>query len=227
LNADLCRALIAAFAKADENPSIGAILLTANGKTFCAGMDIAEISEGTNDVIARLNEELFTVGPRMNKPLIAAVDGAAMGGGVGLIANCHIVLASEQATFGLTEIRLGLWPFLIYRAVAAAIGERRTTELALTGRVLPAREALEIGLVHQVVADLPNASIELATTVANHSPTAVGEGLGFIRETRGLDWKVAGDLGRRVRNQVFASADFQEGISAFFEKRAPKWPSIS
>ena len=76
-----------------------------------------------------------------SKPIVAAVAGPALGGGTGLVANCHVVIAGPNATFGLTEIRLGLWPFLVFRAVAAAAGERRALELALTGRIFDAREA--------------------------------------------------------------------------------------
>ena len=87
-----------------------------------------------------LHEQLFTIGVRLEKPMVAAVHGAALGGGTGLVANCHVVVALRDAAFGLTEIRLGLWPFLVFRAVAAALGERRAMELALTGRVFRARK---------------------------------------------------------------------------------------
>jgi len=227
LNAALCRELVEVFENANLDPSIGAILLMGSGKAFCAGMDISEISAGTNDEIAEANEKLFTIGARLDIPLIAAVDGGAFGGGVGLLANCHIVLASERAEFGLTEIRLGLWPFLIYRTVTAAIGERRATELSLTGRIIDAREAREIGIVHQVIPNFAVTAMGIAESVANFSPTAVRKGLGFVRETRDIDWKMAGEIGRRTRNEVFAAADFQEGLRAFLEKRSPKWPSIA
>ena len=152
LNAALCRALVTALEDAARDPAVGAILLTADGKAFCAGMDLAEIEPGADaEEINAVHEQLFTVGARLTKPLIAAVHGAALAGGTGLVANCHIVVAAPGATFGLTEIRLGLWPFLVYRAVAAALGDRRTMELSLTGRIFDAAEARQIGLVHEVV----------------------------------------------------------------------------
>ena len=137
LNVNLCRALIDAIQDADRDPGIGAILLAARGKSFCAGMDLAEIAPGNSADLALVHEQLFTIGFRLGKPLVAAVHGAALGGGMGLVANCHVVIAENEATFGLTEIRLGLWPFLVYRAVAVGLGERRTVELALTGRMVP------------------------------------------------------------------------------------------
>ena len=230
LSAQLCRELAETLENAESDPSTGAILLSANGKTFCAGMDVAEIGPAASPETAeidRANERLFTIGARLSKPIVAAVEGAALGGGTGLVANCHIVIASEQATFGLTEIRLGLWPFLVFRAVATALGERRTLELALTGRIFDAREAREYGLVHQIAPNNAGAAArELADSVAGYSPTSIRHGLTFVRETRTRDWESAGAIARRMRNEVFESPDFREGIRAFREKRPPKWPSL-
>jgi enoyl-CoA hydratase/carnithine racemase len=226
LNAELCRILVDALEEADGDPGIGAILLAGRGKSFCAGMDLSEVTAGDTEEIAQAHERLFTVGSRLGKPLIAAVHGAALGGGTGLVANCHIVITAEDATFGLTEIRLGLWPFLVYRAVAMALGERRTVELALTGRIFPAREAVDMGLAHEVTVDLEKRGGEVAEHLAVSSPTAIRSGLNFVQETRGADWPTAGLSARRFRNEVFQSPDFQEGLRAFHEKRPPRWPSI-
>lgn len=226
LNAELCRMLVDALEEADRDPCIGAILLAGRGKSFCAGMDLSEVGAGDSEELAEAHERLFTVGSRLGKPLIAAVHGAALGGGTGLVANCHIAIAAEDATFGLTEIRLGLWPFLVYRAVAMGLGERRTVELALTGRIFGGREAVEIGLAHEVTAELEKRGVAVAESLAAFSPTAIRSGLLFVQETRGTDWQTAGAIARRVRNEVFQSGDFQEGIRAFREKRAPKWPSV-
>jgi enoyl-CoA hydratase/carnithine racemase len=227
LDAALCRALVTALEDAASDPAVGAILLTANGKAFCAGMDLAEIEPGANtEEINAVHEQLFTIGARLAKPLIAGVHGAALGGGTGLVANCHIVVAGPKASFGLTEIRLGLWPFLVYRAVAGAMGERRTLELSLTGRILGGGEARELGLAHEVAEDAAGRAAEIARAVAGFSPTAVQSGMAFVQRVRGLGWQEAGAIAREVRNQVFAGEDFQEGIRAFREKRSPRWPSI-
>jgi len=227
LNMDLCSALGAALEDAENDAGVGAVLLSGNGKSFCAGMDLHEVlSPGAGDV-NEVHERIFTAGIRMTKPLIAAVHGAALAGGTGLAANCHIVVAADDATFGLTEIRIGLWPFVIFRTIAAALGQRRATELALSGRIFPASEAREYGLVHHVVetANLLDRAREIAGAIAEASPTAIHAGLAFVRDARGKSWEEAGDLARRMRNDVFRSADFQEGIRAFQEKRAPRWPS--
>ena len=214
LSAELCRALAEAIEDADHDSSVGAILLTANGTVFCAGMDLGEVKPELEDEINDAHQRLFTVGAWITTPLIAAVQGPALGGGTGLVANCHMVVAAEAATFGLTEIRLGLWPFLVYRAVELAVGERRTVELALTGRVFDAAEAWELGLVHEVTADAEARAGEVAHAIAAHSSTAIRTGMAFVQEVRGKNWQESA----QVRNQVFASADFQEAIRPYRRK---------
>ena len=142
LNEELSRALLAALEAADDDGAVGAIVLTGNGGAFCAGMDLREVLDA--QVAARmapLHERLFTMIGRMRKPVVAAIQGAAIAGGTGVAANAHIVIAADDAQFGLTEIRIGLWPVLIFPACALAMGERRTTELALTGRLFMGKSA--------------------------------------------------------------------------------------
>jgi len=226
LNAELCRVLVETMENAFADAEVGAILLCGNGRHFCAGMDLGEVSAATADSISDAQERLFTIGSRAEKPILAAAEGASLGGGMGLVGNCHIVVAHSDATFGLTEIRVGLWPFLVYRVLSAGLGERRVLELALTGRVFGAEEAKQMGLIHEV-ADSPLArAAEIADTVSEFSPTTIRSGLRFTREVRGGDWETAGRIARRMRDEVFAGSDFQEGLRAFVEKRTPRWPSI-
>ena len=226
LNAQLCRLLVASLEDAFASPEVGSILLSSNGKHFCAGMDLSEVSAATADSISDAQERLFTIGSRAEKPIVAAVEGAALGGGMGLVGNCHIVVAHPEASFGLTEIRVGLWPFLVYRALSAGLGERRVLEMALTGRVLGALEAKEMGLVQEVVPNPQTRAAEIAGAVSQFSPTTIQSGLRFTREVRGQDWDAAGRIARRIRDEVFASSDFEEGRRAFVEKRTPRWPSV-
>jgi len=178
-------------------------------------MDLGEVRPDLEVEINQAHERLFTIGARITTPLIAAVQGAALGGGTGLVANCHIVVAAEGASFGLTEIRLGLWPFLVYRAVELAVGERRTVELALTGRVFDAAEGWELGLVHEVTADAVARAAEVAQMIATYSSTAIRTGMAFVQEVRGRNWQESAQIARRVRNQVFASPEFQNSIQRF------------
>lgn len=226
LNAALCRELADAIEAADADASVGAILLAAAGPSFCAGMDLAEVTGGPVEGLSELHERLFTIGARLTKPLVGAVNGAAFGGGVGLAANCHILVASNEAKFGLTEIRLGLWPFLIYRAVEAAMGARRTLELALTGRIFDAHEARALGLVHHIAQDPETFALETARELSQLSPSAIRQGLRFVRETRGTNPIEAGRIGQAIREEVLSSQDFAEGVRAFREHRRPVWPSL-
>lgn len=223
LNLELCGALVTAIEAAEADPEVGAILLTGNGKVFCAGMDLNEVLSSETGAIDMVHERLFTVGYRVTKPIVAAVHGPALAGGCGLVANAHVVVAADDATFGLTEIRLGLWPFVIFRPVALAVGERRAVELSLTGRIFDAREAQQLGLAHYVVpaAEMAARAGEVAAALSNASAAAVRGGLAFVREIRGRDWQEAGEIAQRARQEVFHSPEFREGIRVFREKRRP------
>lgn len=226
LTADLCRELVRAMEQADGSREVGAILLTAAGPAFCAGADLSEIAAADTRAMDTVHEELFTIGARLTTPLVAAVAGPALGGGTGLVANCHVVVAAEHATFGLTEIRLGLWPFLVFRAVTAALGERRALELSLTGRIFSAASAEQMGLVHHVEDAAEERAMGVAEAIAASSPSAIRTGLAYAQEIRGRSWREAGDIGRSLRSQIFAGPDFREGLAAFREKRRPRWPSL-
>jgi enoyl-CoA hydratase/carnithine racemase len=226
LNTELCRQLARALEDADSDPEIGAIVLAANGPAFCAGMDLSEIGADNTEEINRVHEQLFTAGARLVKPVIGAVAGPALAGGTGLVANCHVVVGAEHATFGLTEVRIGLWPFLVFRAMTAAVGERRALEMALSGRTFGSHEAREISLIHEVHHDAAGRAHAIAETIASASPTAVSAGMCFVREVRGRSWKDAGEIARRCRDELFQSADFREGIRAFRSKEKPDWPSL-
>ncbi|MBI1789204.1 MAG: enoyl-CoA hydratase/isomerase family protein [Acidobacteria bacterium] len=228
LNLALCRELVKQVEEAWRDHGVGAILLAGEGKSFCAGMDLTEMLSPEAAGLTHIHELLFTIGVRSSKPIVAAVQGAALAGGTGLAANAHILVAAEDATFGLTEIRLGLWPFVVFRAVALAVGERRAVELSLTGRTFDAREAAQLGLVDCLVppADLDARALEIATAVAAASPSAVRGGLAYLAESRGRSSEETGRIAYQYRAELFRSPDFAEGLRAFHEKRAPRWPSL-
>jgi enoyl-CoA hydratase/carnithine racemase len=157
-----------------------------------------------------------------------SVNGPALGGGLGLVAQGHIVIASQASVFGLPEIRIGLWPFLVYRAVEAALGARRTLELSLLGCPFHAAEALQWGLVHQLCPadELAERAHTLARELAKASPRAIAAGMQYYRDSRGKSLKEAGEIAAALRSELMASGDFQEGRAAFREKREPRWPSL-
>jgi len=226
LSLELCRELVEALDRADADGSVGAIVLNANGPAFCAGMDLKETTEIDQDQLAQIHERLFTTIHRVRTPIIAAVHGAALAGGTGLVANAHIVFAKPDAHFGLTEIRIGLWPVMIFRASMQAMGERRAVALSLTGEEFSALQAREYGLVTGIADDPLQSATDLAVRIAGFSPIAVAAGLDYVDQIRGRDWEYAGKIGRETRDRLLANEDFKEGARAFLEKRQPSWPSL-
>jgi enoyl-CoA hydratase/carnithine racemase len=163
LDAATCQDLLRELRDAVADDTVGAILLEADGPIFCSGVD------------ALAGDELFTIGRRMAKPLVAAVQGVAVAGGVALLANAHVVVAAQGSSFGLTDIREGKWSEAIYWAIASAIGERRALELCLTGRIFSTPDALAWGLVHQVAPafELNDRASQVAGALSNANPEAV------------------------------------------------------
>lgn len=224
----MCRELVAALHAADRDAGIGAILLKGAGPAFCTGMDPNELLREDAAETGWIHEELFTLGTKLATPVVCQVHGAAHGAGVGLLCNAHVVLAAQGTTFGLTEIRVGNWPFMTFRSLAAAVGERRATELSLTGRVFGTNEALQYNLIHAVTPpfELEERAEATAKQLADTSPELIRRGLDFVARTRGMAWEDAGSLAQQIRSEWFGHPDFIEGATALVERRKPNWPSL-
>jgi methylglutaconyl-CoA hydratase len=222
LDVALCRSLVEAIGEAASDRTVGAILLDAKGKDFCSGMDLAEALEADPDEMLPLHQELFSIGARLRKPMVSAVHGAAVAGGLGLALNAHIVVASSRARFGLPEMRIGLWPYVIFPVVAAATGLRKATELSLTGRIVDAEEACRIGIVDVLVEPdaLDERAARIALELADRSATVIEQGLSFVQQIVGLDPAAAAKLAGRFRREAHDSADFREGVLAFRRRGA-------
>jgi enoyl-CoA hydratase/carnithine racemase len=228
LTAKMCADIVEKIRGAQNRSEIGCIVISAAGSVFCSGMDLDEATDPEGPDLIQVHEELFTLGATSVKPILVTVNGPALAGGLGLVAQGHVVIVSEGAVFGLTEIRIGLWPFVVYRAVEGALGERRTLELSLSGRLFHADEALNWGLAHQVcpAAELADRARVIARDLAKCSPAAVAAGMRYFQESRGKSLREAGDLAARLRSTLTQSDDFKEGIAAFKHKREPHWPSM-
>ncbi len=214
------------------DPAARLIILRGAGKNFCAGADlasmrrIAKLSEEENFADAMLLAELLTALDRFPKPTIAAVHGAAFGGGVGLVACCDIAFASSAAVFCLSEVRLGLIPGVISPYVINAIGARAARRYFQSGERFDAAEAQRIGLVHGVceASDLDPAVERCVDALLEGAPGAQSEAKRLIEAVGEVprDEALRRDTARRVaRTRI--SAEGREGVTAFLEKRPPRW----
>ena len=216
LNAELCRAIIDAV-EAATPADTGAIFLDAEGPSFCSGMDLGDSLVGDPAALSSLHERLFTLGRRSQVPIVAHVQGHAIAGGLGLAANAHIVIANEDARFGLTELRVAMWPFLIYRSVEEAIGARRTLAWSLSAGVHSAAEAREAGLVH-MIGNAESAAV-LAREVAARQPDALRLGLQYYRESRGLNHADSGALAGKLRAELMNATAYAQAVHDFRDKK--------
>jgi enoyl-CoA hydratase/carnithine racemase len=231
----LDEALIDALGRAldhvDEDPAVRVVVLKGAGeRAFCAGADLKgllaeESILAARDRYGRLARILDGI-PRLRAPVIAQVHGYALAGGCGLAVACDVVIAADDAVFGLPEIRLGLLPAMVLAPILrAGAAPKRVLELVLTGRQLSAGEALEVGLVTRVVprAALEATVAETAATIAGLSPATVALGKEAFHRALDLPRGQALPYLREVLTIVARSEDAREGIAAFREKRAPRW----
>ncbi|MEO8551003.1 MAG: enoyl-CoA hydratase-related protein, partial [Kofleriaceae bacterium] len=217
----MCGELLDAFKSIQAH----VIVLTGAGKVFSAGGDLAGMQADPGGIPPASLVELFTVMHDLGKPVIAMVNGPALAGGLGLMVACDLVIASETAQFGTTEIAVGLWPMMITAELARSVGRKQVLEMMLTGRKLSAAEAVACGLVNRAVpADrLEAETMALAAEIAARSPAAIRIGLRAFYRSQDMEHEpqlryLQGELGR-----VLALDDAKEGIAAFLQKRAPVW----
>lgn len=231
LSEQMAHGLIAALAGADGDDEVRAVVLTGSGEAFCAGGDIGEFAAAQTRGAPTLyreglaTTELFRMGPRLRKPLVGAINGAALGGGCGLAAMCHLGIASERATFGTPEIALGLFPLVVLPHIIRSVGPRRALEMALSGRVLTAQEAQAAGLVNRVVPHdaLRDQAEAAGRSLTARSPAALRIGLDAFQHALDLDFDRALDYLTGLRVIATLSEDLKEGTAAFLEKRQPRW----
>lgn len=219
-----------AWDQVDSDPDIRVAILTGAGGAFCAGADLkAMTSQHPGDSFKGGGWDLSRIdsllkGRRLTKPLIAAVEGAAIAGGTEILQATDIRVAGESAKFGVSEARWGLFP-LGGSAVRLArqIPYTVAAEILLTGRHLPAAEAKEIGLIGHVVPDgtALDKALEIAATIAANGPLAVQAILRTLHDTEGLHENEAFKIDAELGAEVFKSADAKEGPKAFAEKRKP------
>lgn len=224
--------LTEALFELSADTSIRAVVLRGAGRSFSAGADlewmrrVADYSEAANREDAAALALLMHTLDGLPKPTLALVQGAAYGGGVGLVACCDIAIAADDAKFALSEVRLGLIPAVISPYVIAAIGPRQARRYFQSAEVIPAARAREIGLVHEVVpaADLAARGELLLATLLEAAPGAQAEAKDLVAlcAGRAVDEPLLAETGRRIAARR-ASGEGREGLSAFLDKRLPAW----
>ena len=230
LSATLIRDLEQALAKLEADPAARVIVLSGAGdKAFCAGADLKGVGDRGTTLQARESfgglARILEAMARMRTPVIAKVHGFALAGGCGLAAGCDIVVAAEDAVFGLPEIKIGLLPLIVMAPILRSVGRKRGMLMILSGEQVSAREAYEMGLVSRLVprAELSRAVDELARALAGFSPTALGLAKEAAATVAGMEYGASLRYLREMITLVALSDDAREGIKAFFEKRAPNW----
>lgn len=236
-NAEMIKEISEAFEHVrDNSPDYRAVLLSANGPSFCAGADLGYMSsmrkfsfeENVSDADGLFNMINSIYSCRI--PVIAKVHGHAMGGGVGVVAACDIALCTSNTLFAMTEVKLGIAPAVISRFVYNKIGFAGMSRYALTAERFDGKTALQLSLVNGIydnAEDLDQAIDKLCTTFSKNAPEAVAETKALVRKVATVQDANA------VRNEVCSliarlrvSKEGQEGMSSFFEKRAPYWENV-
>jgi methylglutaconyl-CoA hydratase len=231
-DATLIRELTQALEAIDADAGVRAVVLLGAGKSFCAGADLnwmrkmAGYGAAENLADAMALAGMLRTLHRLGKPTIARVHGSAFGGGVGLVACCDIAFAAHDATFALSEAKLGLVPATIAPYVVEAIGARQARRYFLSAERFTAAEAFRIGLVHdlQPLDELDGRINELLGALLLAGPRAQAECKELIRAVaaRPIDDKVIADTAARIA-RVRGSAEGKEGVAAFLAKRSPAW----
>lgn len=229
---DLIAELTQRFEDLTDDPSVRVVVLAGAGRSFSAGADLgwmkrmAAAGEAENVEDARRLAGLMRAIDTCPKPVVARVHGAAFGGGVGLVACCDIAVASEAASFALTEVRLGIIPAAIGPYVVTAIGPRAARRLFLTAERFDAAEARRLGLVHEIAAPdaLDAAVAHVVASLLEGGPAAQAAAKRLVADIahRPVDAALIDLTARRIAERR-VSAEGQEGLGAFLEKRKPAW----
>lgn len=216
----------------NDRSDVRVLLVTGEGeKSFCSGADLGGMSENNEQHILNYKAHVtkykncLLAIRQLKKPIIAAVNGYALAGGLGLAAACDITFANESAQFGAPEINVGLWGMMISAPLLQTIGSKKTYELFYTGKKVNALEAKEMGLVNTICQDheLLAEAMQFASQLAKRNPTALTLGREAMQMIQGMDYEKSLNY---LRDQVVIlgeTEDSKEGMKAFLEKREPVW----
>jgi enoyl-CoA hydratase len=227
LSTDLMQELVDCLGELDKNPAVRVIILTGNERAFAAGADIAQMAIATP--IDQINDQRFRTWEMLRlitKPIIAAVNGFALGGGCELAMSCDLIIAGDEAKFSQPEIKIGTIPGAGgTQRLTRAIGKSKAMLMVLTGDMIDAKTACEWGLVAKVVPSITllQETFELAKTISERAPVAVRLAKEAVNKSFEMTLKDGMDFERRNFYLTFASLDQKEGMKAFMEKRNPTY----
>lgn len=230
MSLELIRAIVAALRRAAQDDAVRAVVLSsAVASRFSAGLDLdivlGKSAQEVRPFLEELYVNLYDAQHGLGKPSIAAVGGAARGGGMTLALSCDVIVASDTATFGYPEIDVGVVPAIHFAHLPRIVGRYRAFELLFSGRAFDAREACTLGLVSQVVPDagLEAAALAQAAVFAAKSPAVVRLGRAAFMRQNDLDYRRSIAAAVEDFCNVVATDAAQEGLRAFVEKRRPRW----
>jgi enoyl-CoA hydratase/carnithine racemase len=233
LNNDVLGGLTAALREASADSDLRAIVLTGAGdKAFCAGGDLkgADSKDGnvfqpSQGVVENALATFYAEVERCTLPLVARVNGHAMGGGLGLVAACDLAVAADDALFATPEVKVGLYPLLITTYLMRLVPRRKLVEMSLLGEPLTAARAVEYGLINAAVprAELDAKVDALVTTLGERSPTAIRLGKHALHAVQDMTLPQCLDYMTLMLDRLALTEDAREGLAAFAAKRKPEW----
>jgi len=235
-NEELIQIITESFAEIHNNPEIRAVVLSASGKSFSAGADLLwmqkmiHYTQAENQKDALCLADMFESILLCPVPVIGRIQGAALGGGAGLVAACDFALAVGSANFGFTEVKLGLIPAVIAPFVVRKIGVSAATRYFLSGERFDASEALRLGLIHECfgcVEQLDERMDKLLKDLSKNSPQALKSVKSMLYQLDDLSWKEKRQKTTELIAALRVSPQGQEGLTAFLEKRPPSWQTMS
>jgi methylglutaconyl-CoA hydratase len=225
ITTEMMAAMREALQRAADDSTVRVVLIRGQGKDFCAGLDLSEVLKGVEDMpgmtdSARKLGELFIAMRRLPKPIVAAVQGRALGGGAGIATASDLIIAAESAQFGYPEVNLGFIPAIVMTMLRRAVNERQAMELALTGEPVSAPRAHAIGLINRVVPDAQfDADVErYIAALAEKSATAMSMSKGLLYQTDGMSFEASIEAGVHANVQARMTDDFKRGVERFLKK---------
>ncbi len=230
-NSTVIAEMLDLFRKIGQNKTLRVVTLSGKGKSFCAGADLnwmrGVVSQSFDQNLAEANAlaELFYTIYTLRQPVIARVNGAAIGGGTGFVAVCDFAIAAKSATFSFSEVKIGVVPACIGPYVVKKIGEGKSRELFITGERMTAERALQVGLVNKMVedADLDAAVETCINSILSSGPEAVAMAKKLVAEVPNMSPAEFKPFTAEMIARLRISDEGQEGMDAFLNKRTPKW----